>query len=176
MPSKQKKRTLKKKNKRAFEKEKASKSFKKSCKYKTRFHKTTAKNNQDQNKDKHSKLKQEVVVQFFEMLLTIKLFHWRTHSFATHKATDELYEQLNGHMDKIVEVMIGKHDKRIDLPKPKTIQLHDLNHSSILKRYINDFIKYLLKLDKYHLGPDLYNIRDDIITDLTQFLYLLSFL
>jgi hypothetical protein len=29
----------------------------------------------------------EITVHFFEMLLLIKLYHWKTHSYATHKAT-----------------------------------------------------------------------------------------
>jgi hypothetical protein len=38
---------------------------------------------------------QEIVVKFLETLNTIKLFHWKTHSYATHKATDELYSKIN---------------------------------------------------------------------------------
>ena len=50
----------------------------------------------------------DVTLVFFEMLLMVKLFHWKTHSFARHKATDELYDSLNDHMDKFVEIMLGK--------------------------------------------------------------------
>ena len=32
----------------------------------------------------------------------IKLFHWKTHSYSTHKATDELYSKLNDDIDKFV--------------------------------------------------------------------------
>lgn len=45
---------------------------------------------------------------FLEMLNEIKIYHWNTHSFAQHKATDELYSQLNEHVDKFVEGYAGK--------------------------------------------------------------------
>lgn len=151
--------------KQLFSKEKSSKTFKKSCKYKTKY-----------VKDKYKDFKKEITVKFFEMLLTIKLFHWRTYSYGTHKATDELYEKFNEHMDKFIEVLIGKNERRIDLRETKTIKMNDLTTSDALRNKINTFIKYLMSLDKKKLGSDLYNIRDDIVTDLNQFLYSLSFL
>jgi len=32
-----------------------------------------------------------IVPTFLHMLNTVKLYHWKTTSFSTHKATDELY-------------------------------------------------------------------------------------
>ena len=37
----------------------------------------------------------EITVKFLEMLMMVKLFHWKTHSYAAHKATDELYDSIN---------------------------------------------------------------------------------
>lgn len=163
--TKNKNKNFTRKNKRTpFTKEKSSKTLKTNCKYKTKY-----------VKDKYKDLKKEITVHFFQMLLCIKLFHWRTYSYGTHKATDELYEKLNSHMDRFIEVLIGKNERRIDLTKTKSIKLLDLNTTDMLQKYINQFIKYLFSLDKKNLGPDLYNIRDDIVTDLNQFLYLLTF-
>jgi hypothetical protein len=50
---------------------------------------------------------------FMEMLNEVKIYHWNTHSYAQHKATDELYSQLNEHIDKFVEVMLGKKGDRL---------------------------------------------------------------
>ena len=52
--------------------------------------------------------KSELVKMFLEMLTTIKLYHWNTHSYARHKATDELHEKLSDLVDEFVEVMQGK--------------------------------------------------------------------
>ena len=55
---------------------------------------------------------QEITVKFMEMLMMVKLYHWKTHSFATHKATDELYAKLNEHIDTFIEVLLGKTEIR----------------------------------------------------------------
>ena len=39
-----------------------------------------------------------IVLMFLRMLNTVKLYHWKTFSYAQHKATDELYASLNTHI------------------------------------------------------------------------------
>ncbi|ADX06518.1 hypothetical protein 162310486 [Organic Lake phycodnavirus] len=43
-----------------------------------------------------------------EMMMCIKMYHWKTNSYSSHKATDHLYASLNEHMDKFVEIWLGK--------------------------------------------------------------------
>jgi hypothetical protein len=122
----------------------------------------------------------EITVYFFEMLLLIKLFHWKTNSYATHKATDKLYSKFNEHMDKFVEVLLGKTGMRIDLINKKQINLYDLSDSIQLINKINEFKNYLVELNnnramKLMSNYDLLTIRDEILADMNQFLYLLSF-
>lgn len=122
----------------------------------------------------------EITVNFFEMLLLIKLFHWKTHSYATHKATDDLYSKFNEHMDKFIEVLLGKSGTRIDLVNKKQISLYDLNNQDELVSKIKTFKNYLVGLTnnkaiKIMSNTDLLNIRDEILGDMNQFLYLLSF-
>ena len=122
----------------------------------------------------------EITVIFLEMLLMIKLFHWKTHSYATHQATDELYTKMNGNIDNFVEVLLGKTGLRTDLMNNKHIRLVDLSSSESLKREIEAFKGYLVSLNdnkvmKRMSNTDLYNIRDEILGDLNQFLYLLTF-
>lgn len=120
----------------------------------------------------------EITVTFLEMLLIVKLFHWKTHSFATHKATDELYDSLNEHVDKFIEVLLGKTGNRIDLMNHKTISLIDLDSTSKLKSKIESFKSYLVSLTNNKsvmTNTDLLNIRDEILGDMNKFLYLLTF-
>jgi hypothetical protein len=122
----------------------------------------------------------EITVQFFEMLLLIKLYHWKTHSYATHKATDDLYSKINENMDKFIEVLLGKSGMRIDLMNKKQISLYDLNNQDQLINKINSFKGYLVNLTNHKAmkiisNTDLLNIRDEILGDMNQFLYLLSF-
>jgi DNA-binding ferritin-like protein len=110
----------------------------------------------------------------------VKLYHWKTTSYATHKATDELYTKLNENIDSFIEVLLGKSGTRTDLMGHKNIRLVDLSSAESLKREVDAFKGYLVGLNdskamKLMTNTDLYNIRDTILGDLNQFLYLLSF-
>lgn len=126
-----------------------------------------------------SAFQKEITIVFFEMLLTVKLFHWNTYSHAVHKATDELYGELNSHMDKFIEILLGKSGARIDLMKQNTIRLNNLKTLDQLISKVNDFKSYLVGLS-HHKGlssmtnTDLLNIRDEILGNMNKFLYLLS--
>ena len=122
----------------------------------------------------------EITVIFFQMILMIKLYHWKTYSYATHKATDDLYSKLNENTDKFIEILLGKSGNRTDLTNQKSIKLIDLTSPEALKREIEAFKNYLVNLNsnkamKSMSNTDLYNIRDEILGNLNQFLYLLTF-
>jgi DNA-binding ferritin-like protein len=143
----------------------------------------TAKTRKNMTSTKGSTLRnfqREITVKFFEMLLLIKLYHWKTHSYSTHKATDELYSKFNENMDKFIEVLLGKTGMRIDLTNKKQIMLYDLSNTAQLINKVNSFKNYLVNLTnnkaiKVMTNTDLLNIRDEMLGDMNQFLYLLSF-
>ena len=64
----------------------------------------TRKNNSGSNSSKR-----QIITYMLQMLMTTKLYHWNTLSFSVHKATDELYGDLNKLIDQFVEVLLGKH-------------------------------------------------------------------
>ena len=136
--------------------------------------------NSDNNKRNLQKLEQDIVIKFLEMLNIVKIFHWKTDVYSIHKATDELYASLNEHIDSFIEVLLGKTGKRIDLTKIKSTPLEDFTLPIQFKKKINTYKKFLInlnnskKLDK-ELDSDLFNIRDELLGDLNQFLYLLTF-
>jgi len=149
----------------------------------TRHSKKTNKHNKtlrSSNSTSLSSFQKEITMTFLEMLLMIKLYHWKTYSYPTHKATDELYGKLNENMDHFIEVLLGKSGERIDLMKQKSIPLIDLSSPESLKKQIYSFKGYLVSLNnnkamKQMSNTDLLNIRDEILGDLNQFLYLLTF-
>ena len=127
-----------------------------------------------------SAFQKEITVVFLEMLLMVKLFHWKTTSYATHKATDDLYTKLNANIDEFIEVLLGKTGLRTDLMGHKNIRLVDLSSVESLKREVEAFKGYLVGLNdnasmKKMSNTDLYNVRDTILGDMNQFLYLLTF-
>ena len=135
-------------------------------------------NSKKSNKSNNKKMKSELVQHFLEMLMVIKVYHWKTYSYAEHKATDELYERLNDNIDKFVEIMLGKSESRLDM-KGKKIEFTDPSTKKALKNIVNNY-KILLedKMNKYidiKKDTDLLNIRDEILGNINQFLYLITF-
>lgn len=122
----------------------------------------------------------EIAVIFLEMLMMVKLFHWKTTSYATHKATDELYTKLNANIDSFIEILLGKSGSRIDLMSNKNIKLIDLSNQEAFKKEVEAFKGYLVSLNDNKAmqsmsNTDLFNIRDTILGDMNQLLYLLTF-
>lgn len=134
------------------------------------FRKTRKNNNKN-------KTNAHVVKIFLEILNIIKLYHWKTRSYAKHQATDELYEKLNKHIDKFIEVLIGKDERRIKMLEKK-ISLIDPENTIDFKHRIYEYRDFLMNIDNCFnkkKDTDLLNIRDEILADINQFLYLMTF-
>ena len=111
------------------------------------------------------------------MLNIIKLYHWKTRSYAQHKATDELYAKLNENIDRFVEVLLGKDDSRVSLVE-KEMKLIEAQDTKDIKNKVYEYRDFLIGLNRIYgkeKDADLLAIRDDILESLNQFLYLLSF-
>jgi DNA-binding ferritin-like protein len=107
----------------------------------------------------------------------VKLYHWKTRSFAEHKATDELYDRLNDHIDKFIEVLLGKDQTRIHIVEAR-IDLLEFNKKSEFQERIFEYRTFLTELDIFFdksRDTDLLNIRDEVLADINQFLYLMTF-
>lgn len=121
--------------------------------------------------------KSRIVQTFLEMLNTVKLYHWKTHSYAQHKATDELYSKLNENIDTFVEILLGKDASRIKMVE-KRCRLIDSQNTSDFKSRIYEYREFLIDISKYFdakRDSDLLNVRDEILGHINQFLYLMSF-
>ena len=108
------------------------------------------------------------IIKFMDIISNIKIFHWKTKSYAEHKASDSLYNSLNSHMDKFAEVYLGSIGGRFDFTTKKTIHIADRN----IVTEVKNFIKFINSLN---LSGDLSNIREETVADCNQFLYLMSF-
>lgn len=124
---------------------------------------------------------QMLIPYFLETLNTIKLYHWKTHCYATHKATDDLYGTLNGNIDSFVEVLLGKcNGARMDLTMRKHIALSDFTGITGFTNTIITFRNALVSLSNYYqikspFNADLLTIRDELLANVNKFLYLLTF-
>jgi DNA-binding ferritin-like protein len=154
----------------------AKKAFQKTkSKNKTSYKKNTRKNLS--KKAFENKTKMHLVKVFLELLNMVKLYHWKTHSFAEHKATDELYSKLNEHIDTFIEVLLGKDQSRVHMLESR-IDLLDFNKKKDFQERILEYRTFLTELNMYFdssRDSDLLTIRDEILVDINQFLYLLTF-
>jgi len=105
----------------------------------------------------------------------VKLYHWKTRSYSQHKATDELYERLNKHIDEFVEVLLGKENRRVKMIE-KSLRLLDNNTTKEFNQNIYEFREFLINMEYSCKKKDsgLLSIRDDLLIDINQFLYLMT--
>lgn len=132
------------------------------------------------SKSKSKYSHQNIVSMFLQMLNTVKLYHWKTTSYAEHKATDELYSKLNESIDTFVETMLGKTGSRVNLTGTKSIPLLDYTDLNHFKKELEIAKQFLINMGtdtilKSNSNTDLLNIRDEILGHLNQFTYLLTF-
>ena len=120
----------------------------------------------------------DIILFFMDMLTTVKLYHWKTMNYATHKATDELYDDLNKYVDEFVEVLLGyKGGVRAKLPRTQ-VTLHDCNSIEEFKKKIDGYKNVLIGFTSRFDGKknsDLLNIRDEILATLNKSIYVMSF-
>lgn len=125
----------------------------------------------------NERVKAKIVKNFIEILNMIKLYHWKTKSYSQHKATDDLYEKLNKNIDLFVEILMGKSSSRIYMVD-KSIPLTDISKIGDFKKNIHQHREFLIGLSSIFdskRDSDLLNVRDEILGDINQFLYLLTF-
>jgi len=113
---------------------------------------------------------------FFTMREQIKLYHWQTKVYSRHKATDAVIEALDASIDKYVEVYMGKYGRMKMNSSTGSISVRNLSEASVInfiKRCIlclnTDLVKKLKEND-----TDLVNIRDEMLAELNQLLYLFT--
>ena len=149
--------------------------------------KTTKQKNKQTRKAKHGSTsiriisEKKIVSTFLHMLNTIKLYHWSTTHYSTHKATDQLYSDLSSKIDTFIETMFGKENTH---SRSVVLQMHSIKLNSIktnvdFKKETERYKSFLINLTNNKMfniqkNTDLINMRDDILGSLNQFLYLLT--
>jgi len=123
-----------------------------------------------------------IMLSFLMFLNQIKLYHWQTFNFARHKATDELYSELNDLIDKFIEVLQGKtifqnKKYRITLNGKNSIPLKNITDDEAYK--LISSIKTFLESDQTLLSilnssTDLTNIRDEMLASINKISFLFS--
>jgi DNA-binding ferritin-like protein len=110
---------------------------------------------------------------FFTMLHQVKLYHWATMDYGIHKALDDLHESLSGHVDKFVEVYIGRFKKQ-PLPASLSVSVKVQADVQKLEKYLESLRDTLRAVGKtVAKESQLLNILDEMLGDVDQTLYLI---
>jgi hypothetical protein len=113
---------------------------------------------------------------FFTMREQIKLYHWQTHSYARHKATDDVISALDGAIDTYIETYMGKYGRPRMSARNNTVKVVNMNEKTAT-RFIKSCIEYLQGPLVKGLKPtdtDLFNLRDEMLGELNKILYLFT--
>jgi len=132
-------------------------------------------------KKRSSSVQNKIVSTFLCILDTVKLYHWNTDHYATHKATDQLYAELSTKIDTFVETMLGKESvaSRHKVLNVTSLKLRTFKSNKDFKKETEQYKAFLIDLSNIKSfntpqNTDLMNMRDDILGSLNQFLYLLT--
>lgn len=114
---------------------------------------------------------------FFQMRSQIKLYHWQTHSYARHKATDDVLDALDKQIDEFVEVYMGKYGRPKLTEKQACVKITNMSEKqavTFIKRCVQHLLTDVVKGLTPDKDSDLLNIRDEMLGALNQLLYLFT--
>ncbi len=117
-----------------------------------------------------------IVQIFLQVKIMLEIYHWNTYSYSRHKASDKLLSKLSKRMDIFVESIQGSRGVRLDLSPGTMVNLERLTDDRIVM-ILRQFREWLTKTLPAAILPretDLLNIRDDIVSDLDQGLFLFT--
>lgn len=109
-----------------------------------------------------------------EIEVNIQLYHWLTQSYSRHVASDKLYKDLLSSVDKFMEVYMGKYGRPVMMSGEQTLSVKKMTDSEFVT-YLKGCVIYFQSQLPNLIGKadtDLLNIRDEIVGEINQALYL----
>lgn len=113
----------------------------------------------------------ELLNYLMSMRNQIKIYHWQTHKYARHMASDKLVDELDSLIDKYVESYSGIY-KNISLKsKTNILKLENITDNDITK-YIESIRIIIVKEIEKVTDTELKNIADEILSSIDKAIYL----
>lgn len=114
-----------------------------------------------------------IIILFFQHQIQIKMYHFQTTSYGGHKAVDSYLEKFNDNFDRFMEVAQGVYG-RLTVSNVN-LSAHVWNDDNISKNLdgFNGILNSLTEVLSEH--TDLLTVRDEMLADVNQLKYLLSF-
>ena len=112
----------------------------------------------------------DIVYNILKTRDTLQVYHWNTKKYSRHKASDELIKSLTDNMDLFVETYLGAFNKE-KIKFTDKINIESCSDTQISSQLI--FLMNYLQ-DMEYKTTDLMNIRDELLGDINQTLYLFT--
>jgi hypothetical protein len=107
----------------------------------------------------------------------VKIYHWQTHKYSRHVATDGLTAKLDELIDTFVEIYMGKYGRPKFTAKSGVIHLGNYtekNANSLIEEGLHYLDTHVSKKLDQKKDTDLLNLRDEIMGELNKIRYLFT--
>jgi DNA-binding ferritin-like protein len=117
-------------------------------------------------------IEKKLIEYFIGLLGQIKIYHWSTMCYSTHKALDNLHKLLSDNIDEIMEVYIGKFNKQ-------PLERFEINMKA--NSITDNIIEYLeLEREKirgirnkyFKSSTEIQSLFDNILSNISRTIYL----
>jgi len=118
-----------------------------------------------------AQLQETLIKLFFDHQIQIKMLHFQTKYYGSHKSLDAYLEKFLNNFDKYMEVSQGLYGRL--KAGSMDFKVNMMDDQTVMKR-LNDFLHALAESRK-QMPPDLSAIVDEMLADTNQLKYLLTF-
>ena len=113
-----------------------------------------------------------IVQTLFEHQLTLKMYHFQTTNYGAHKASDTYLITYTANLDRFMEVWQGQYGRVDD--KQVRVNFNTVNDNTIIQ-HLDSMVTFLGSLNNGQMSIDLAAIRDEMVANIQQLKYLLTF-
>ena len=113
-----------------------------------------------------------------EMINLVKSYNWKTMSHSKKQINDELYNKLDIHTEQFIEELVTNNEDKIMKKFDKEIKsLKNKNEIKLKDRIyeFRDILKNIVTPSSRKKNTNLLLLRDVLLLDINQFLYLIIF-
>lgn len=113
-----------------------------------------------------------------EMINLVKSYNWKTKSHSKKQVNDELYNKLDIHTEQFIEELMANNEDKIMKKFDKEITKLKNKNEIKLKDKIYEFrniLKNIVSPSSIKKKTNLFLLRDVLLLDINQFLYLIVF-
>ena len=110
-----------------------------------------------------------------QIQMQMKLYHWQTFSHARHRSTDDFVHNFSKLVDQFVETFQGRYGRYKLSNGVDTIRLRNLcDNTQEPERFLHGARSLLEEMQVGDADYDLLNIRDEMLAQVNQLLYLFT--